>query len=65
MKNILRVLTCTVLLVSGFYLAQAQDPHFDQYYNFASQLNPALVGNYDGSYRLAALYRQPLTGSAR
>jgi type IX secretion system PorP/SprF family membrane protein len=63
MKNILRVLTCTVLLVSGFYLAQAQDPHFDQYYNFASQLNPALVGNYDGSYRLAALYRQQWTSS--
>lgn len=36
---------------------KAQDPHFNQYYTFASQLNPSLVGNYDGSYRLAVLYR--------
>lgn len=35
----------------------AQDIHFSQYYTFASAMNPALVGNYDGSYRLAALYR--------
>ena len=43
--------------------AQAQDPHFNQYYTFASQLNPALVGNYDGSYRLAALYRKQWNSS--
>jgi type IX secretion system PorP/SprF family membrane protein len=36
---------------------QAQDPHFSQYYTHASSLNPALVGNYDGSYRVAAQYR--------
>src|SRR5258708_5402093 len=37
--------------------AQAQDLHFSQYYTQASTLNPALVGNYDGSFRLAAVYR--------
>jgi type IX secretion system PorP/SprF family membrane protein len=37
--------------------ATAQDLHFSQYYTHASTLNPALVGNYDGSYRLAAIYR--------
>lgn len=63
MKNILRILTCTVLLVSGSHIASAQDPHFNQYYTFASQMNPALVGNYDGSYRLAALYRQQWTSN--
>ena len=63
MKNILRILTCTVLLVLGSYVANAQDPHFNQYYTFASQMNPALVGNYDGSYRLAALYRQQWTSA--
>jgi type IX secretion system PorP/SprF family membrane protein len=63
MKNILRILTCTVILISGSYVANAQDPHFNQYYSFASQLNPALVGNYDGSYRLAVLYRQQWTSS--
>ena len=36
---------------------QAQDLHFSQYYTQASTLNPSLVGNYDGSYRLAAIYR--------
>ena len=63
MKNILRILSCTLLLVSASYVANAQDPHFDQYYTFASYLNPALVGNYDGSYRLAALYRQQWTSA--
>jgi len=37
--------------------ANAQDLHFSQYYTHASWLNPSLVGNYDGSYRLAAIYR--------
>jgi type IX secretion system PorP/SprF family membrane protein len=63
MKNILRILSCTLLLVSASYVANAQDPHFNQYYTFASYLNPALVGNYDGSYRLAALYRQQWTSA--
>jgi len=63
MKNFLRILTCSVLLAAGTHTAEAQDPHFNQYYSFASQLNPALVGNYDGSYRLAALYRQQWTSN--
>jgi len=37
--------------------SKAQDIHFSQYYTHASTLNPSLVGNYDGSYRLAAIYR--------
>lgn len=36
---------------------QAQDLHFSQYYTHASWLNPSLVGNYDGSFRIAAIYR--------
>ena len=63
MKNILRALSFTVLFVLGSFVANAQDPHFNQYYSFASQLNPALVGNYEGSYRLAALYRQQWTSA--
>jgi type IX secretion system PorP/SprF family membrane protein len=63
MKNILRSLSCTLVLVAGYFTANAQDPHFSQYYTFASFLNPALVGNYDGSYRLAALYRSQWTSS--
>ena len=63
MKNALRALTCFVTIFSCTFMAQAQDPHFNQYNTFASQLNPALVGNYDGSYRLAALYRQQWTSA--
>lgn len=35
----------------------AQDVHFSQYYTFAQALNPALTGNFDGSYRVAVIYR--------
>lgn len=63
MKNILRIFSFTVVLLTCTYAVNAQDPHFNQYYTFASQLNPALVGNYDGSYRLAALYRQQWTSA--
>ena len=38
--------------------ASAQvDPHFSQYYAYPSWLNPALTGAFDGSYRVAAIYR--------
>jgi len=38
--------------------AQAQvDPHFSQYYVYPSWLNPALTGAFDGSYRVAGIYR--------
>ncbi len=49
-----------MLAVAVFAATQinAQDPHFSQFYTHASTLNPSLVGNYDGSFRLAALYRQ-------
>lgn len=49
----------TLALFATFWglMLQAQDPHFSQFYTFASQLNPALVGNYDGSFRAAAIYR--------
>lgn len=50
----------SVLLAAVSFFAvgiQAQDLHFSQYYTHASWLNPSLVGNYDGSYRLAAIYR--------
>ena len=39
----------------------AQDVHFSQYYTFAQALNPALTGNFDGSYRVAVIYRNQLS----
>jgi len=49
--------------VLGATQVNAQDLHFSQYYTHASWLNPALVGNYDGSFRLAAIYRQQWTSA--
>jgi len=49
-----------ILLAAVVFTAfqtQAQDLHFSQYYTHASTLNPSLVGNYDGSYRISAIYR--------
>lgn len=63
MKNIIRSISFAVMCAVGISTLQAQDPHFNQYATFASQLNPALVGNYDGSYRLAVLYRQQWTSA--
>lgn len=45
------------LLTIAAFSSNAQDVHFSQYRTFASSLNPSLVGNYDGSYRLAVIYR--------
>lgn len=58
-KNILLFFAVTV----AAFQASAQDLHFSQYYTQASTLNPALVGNYDGSFRLAAIYRNQWTSA--
>ena len=63
MKNALRTLICFLALGFSGHEILAQDPHFNQYNVFASQLNPALVGNYNGSYRMAAIYRQQWTAA--
>lgn len=38
--------------------ACAQDPRFSQYFASPMTLNPALTGNIDGAFRIAANYRQ-------
>jgi type IX secretion system PorP/SprF family membrane protein len=50
-------LISSVAMIFLIGTVSSQDIHFSQYYTFASAMNPALVGNYDGSFRLAALYR--------
>ena len=59
MKMIRFIKICFLLCVLGInFKASAQvDPHFSQYYVYPSWLNPALTGAFDGSYRLAAIYR--------
>ena len=51
--------SCILACVLGSSIqASAQvDPHFSQYYVYPSFLNPALTGAFDGSYRVAGIYR--------
>lgn len=49
-----------LLIAVGFSfpkLMQAQDAHFAQFNVLSQSLNPALTGNFDGSYRVAVMYR--------
>jgi type IX secretion system PorP/SprF family membrane protein len=39
------------------FCAIAQDTHFTQYYATPSFLNPAMIGAFDGRYRLSGVYR--------
>lgn len=53
MRNLFFVLTC--LLMGS--LAQAQDPHFSQFFASPLTLNPALTGKFDGALRATGNYR--------
>ena len=41
-------------LMTGLF---AQDPHLSMFYSAPLQLNPALTGVFNGTYRISALYR--------
>ncbi|MEO8770571.1 MAG: PorP/SprF family type IX secretion system membrane protein [Ferruginibacter sp.] len=43
------------LMLTG--IAQAQDPHFSQFFASPLTLNPAFTGKFDGQWRLAANHR--------
>ncbi|HYD90682.1 MAG TPA: PorP/SprF family type IX secretion system membrane protein, partial [Flavobacterium sp.] len=60
MKN-LRLL-CLLLLSIFFCEAFAQDIHFSQYFASPLTLNPAATGNFYGSFRVAANYRNQWFG---
>jgi type IX secretion system PorP/SprF family membrane protein len=46
-----------IIIILSAKVSLAQDIHFSNYYALAQQLNPALIGNFNGSYRVAAIYR--------
>jgi hypothetical protein len=49
-----------VLLISSFLfisVASAQDIHLTQFYTNQQNLNPAMVGMYEGAYRAVGNYR--------
>lgn len=48
------LLTAIIVVAIG---AQAQDPHFSQFFASPLTLNPAFTGKFDGSWRLAANHR--------
>ncbi len=51
-----------LLLISSWLAApqeaQGQDPRFSQFYAAPVELNPAMIGVYEGKYRLVANYRE-------
>lgn len=49
--------TLVASAIVATFQASAQDLHFSQYNVQSSLLNPGLVGNYDGSYRIGAIFR--------
>ncbi|MEQ1552720.1 MAG: PorP/SprF family type IX secretion system membrane protein [Ferruginibacter sp.] len=53
MKRFLSVLSLIMMAVC----AQAQDPHFSQFFSSPLTLNPAFTGKFDGQWRLAANHR--------
>lgn len=54
MNKAIKIL-CFSLLISG--LTKAQDIHFSQFYNSPLNLNPGLVGVFNGDFRLVANQR--------
>jgi type IX secretion system PorP/SprF family membrane protein len=53
----MRKFFCTVLILIGTLVSQAQDPNFSQFFVSPLTLNPALTGKFDGVYRVAGNYR--------
>lgn len=46
-----------LLVICAFYKAEAQDPHFSQFFASPLTLNPALTGKFDGDLRISGNYR--------
>ncbi|GLR15970.1 PorP/SprF family type IX secretion system membrane protein [Portibacter lacus] len=55
MKLVYSIIILSVLL--SLNKLSAQDQHFSQFFAAPLNLNPALAGSYDGSFRVGAIYR--------
>jgi type IX secretion system PorP/SprF family membrane protein len=55
-RNHLKQILAGCILCMTIY-SYSQDIHFSQFYNNTSQLNPALCGIYNGTYRFSGIYR--------
>jgi len=56
MKRAVFITVCIITTVMQHLSAQT-DPHFTQNYTYPIYINPAMVGQSDGSYRASAIYR--------
>jgi type IX secretion system PorP/SprF family membrane protein len=56
MKRPLFIAVCAALTIVQQLAAQT-DPHFTQNYTYPMYINPAMVGQSDGDYRVSAIYR--------
>ncbi|MDX1683949.1 MAG: PorP/SprF family type IX secretion system membrane protein [Saprospiraceae bacterium] len=56
------LLICLILILTAA-TATSQDVRFSQYFTLSSWLNPGLSGQYDGKYRLSAIYRDQWRGT--
>ncbi|MEI6312704.1 MAG: PorP/SprF family type IX secretion system membrane protein [Bacteroidota bacterium] len=52
----LKLILVVFMVYMSFY-SFSQDIHFSQFYNSTTQLNPALCGLYNGTYRFSGIYR--------
>lgn len=57
MKNITRPIVFFALFLSVLSQLKAQDPRFSQYYASPWNLNPAMTGLFNGSWRITGNYR--------
>jgi len=54
----MKKIASVIIIVLGFiFNADAQDPHFSQFFASPLTLNPALTGKFDGTLRAAGNYR--------
>jgi type IX secretion system PorP/SprF family membrane protein len=54
----MRKFAVTILITGGLSVTgYAQDPHFSQFFASPLTLNPAFTGKFDGTFRVAANYR--------
>lgn len=54
----IKKVNCVIVMMSFcISVLQAQDQNFSQFFAAPLNLNPALAGSYDGSFRVGAIYR--------
>ncbi len=58
MHRALRLMLAGCCLAWGGLAVLAQDIHFSQFFNTPYAQNPANIGQFDGDYRMGAVYRQ-------